>query len=365
MNEHLPGLLIGFPLDGTVLTSGDGVAVGDALRVRLEGSASCPGVLTVDGTSHRLVQGSFRLPLDIEEHRTDVRLAWKSERGEGQETLRILRDRSPKLRYRFSVDDNILFLRDIARQHPKSLFQNPFLAFWRRMHERYGTKVHFNLYYRHKEFKLSQMPDTYTKEWEDQREWIRLTFHALQDEPARPYLGSNGDRMERDFLRVTREIERWASPRLLSPFTTVHWGEATREGCRALRRNGIRGLVGYFTFQGGRPFCSYYLDSATVRHLEGREAWMDWEEDLLFVKHDVVVNQWDKAELERRLKALGASPREGRVLELMVHEQYFRKDLPRFYQRDIEQRVERAIQWASERDYLPVFYEQGFLGARQ
>jgi len=132
-----------------------------------------------------------------------------------------------------------------------------------------------------------------------------------------------------------------------------------------LRRNGIRGLVGYFIFQAGRPFCSYYLEPGLVRHLERREAWMDWQEDLLFVKHDMVVNEWERQAMERRLNVLGSTPREGRLLELMVHEQYFRKDLPKLYQRDIEERVETAIRWASERGYQPVFYEEGFLGAPQ
>ena len=49
--------------------------------------------------------------------------------------------------YRLSVDDNIRFLENISK-HPEytSIFDDPYLKMHRELHEKYGTKTHFNLF---------------------------------------------------------------------------------------------------------------------------------------------------------------------------------------------------------------------------
>jgi len=365
MGMVFPGLVISFPCDGAVLTPMDGHWKEGRFQIFLEGSASCPGIIRLNEDRLFLERGPFRIPLDLNDHRSDFRIQWESSFGTEGKPLRLLWDRSIVKRYRFSVDDNILFLRDIARNPIQNIFQHPYLAFWRKMHNRYGSKIQLNIYYQDSEFNLSQISQRYRKQWENNREWMRITFHARSDQPSRPYLTSDYNKMEKDYTLVTREIERWAGPSLLSPFTTIHWAEATRESCRALRDQGVRGLVGYFRFRDGHTYCSYYLNPDIVRHLEGRDAWMDCDEDILFVKHDMVINEIPLGKIREKLNILGSHPHQGNILEFMVHEQYFRKDLPVFYQPNIEEKVELAIRWASERGYRPAFYEEGFLGAVQ
>ena len=67
------------------------------------------------------------------------------------------------LRCRFSVDDSIWFLRDIGLYASGSIFDNGFLRFWRNMHEDYGLKVQFNVYYEDLDtgWTLLQMPDRF------------------------------------------------------------------------------------------------------------------------------------------------------------------------------------------------------------
>ena len=45
---------------------------------------------------------------------------------------------------------------------------------------------------------------------------------------------------------VKEQIRRFAGDELMGPVTTLHWGEATVEGCRALRDSGYTALAGYF-----------------------------------------------------------------------------------------------------------------------
>jgi hypothetical protein len=67
----------------------------------------------------------------------------------------------------FFIDDVIWFLRDIARQRPKSIFDHPFMGGLKKAHDEYGLKVQLNLFYRTDyfygmdEFTLADFQDAY------------------------------------------------------------------------------------------------------------------------------------------------------------------------------------------------------------
>lgn len=211
-------------------------------------------------------------------------------------------------------------------------------------------------------FNLRQFPDRYRHEFQANRDWMRLTFHARANDPDRPYLNAPAAQVVSDYRLVTKEIERFAGRELLSPVTTIHWGEATREACAALRAEGVTTLAGYFEFRGGAPRVSYYLTPEQVTYLSGRDYWKDTSLGLLFIRHDMVVNNVPLAEIVPRLEKLAADPHQSEVLELMIHEQQYHPDF-RGYVPDYKERVERAIGWATKNRYRPVFFMEGFAGA--
>ena len=91
-------------------------------------------------------------------------------------------------RYRFSIDDNSFFLRDIAQKGYKSLFDCFYLKMLRDLHAKYGVKFVLNIYYTtDDDFNLPQFPDRYKGEWRDNADWLRLAFHAYANKPDRPY----------------------------------------------------------------------------------------------------------------------------------------------------------------------------------
>jgi hypothetical protein len=49
-------------------------------------------------------------------------------------------------------------------------------------------------------------------------------------------------------------------------------------------------------------------------------------------------------------------------VELLIHEQYFRKELS-YYQPSVFEKVKTALRWVARNDYQPVFWSDGFLGA--
>jgi hypothetical protein len=155
----------------------------------------------------------------------------------------VIWDRDSFPRYRFSTDDNIWFLRDIARNAGKyrSIFDNPYLALWRDMHEKYGARFHFNIYYETAGFDLSQMPDKFRSEW--QRNAVDAADFPLEaNDPAKPYLQASPEQIRADYRMVTREIERFAGKELLSPVTTLHWAAANRGAAKPCGR-GRQGIA--------------------------------------------------------------------------------------------------------------------------
>jgi hypothetical protein len=94
-----------------------------------------------------------------------------------------------------------------------------------------------------------------------------------------------------------------------------------------------------------------------------RDYWKDTAHDVLFIRHDIVINTIPLAEIVPYLEKIAANPHQGEVMELMIHEQYFYPNY-RAYEPDFRERVERAIEFVHRRGYRPVFYEEGFLGAR-
>ncbi len=360
-------LRIEWPWDGDVLNRHDGDESGAGLTIEVRGtawprarvSASPRGEsVTADAT------GRFSLPVTLTEREQTVTVSAEGPARVEQATLRLVWDRQSRPRYRFSSDDNILFLRDLA-QHPDdypSLFDHWYLALWRQMHERYGAKVHINIYFTDGDgFTIEQMPDKWKGEWQDNADWLHLSFHARQNKPDRIYREATYDELARDIERVHEQIVRFAGPEVLPHWTTLHWAECPRDAARALRDAGYRGLIILARRPCERCTTMYYLGREHCEHIVGRDAWKDFDMDFIFVQCDIVVNSVALDEVEPWLERQASDPHTGELLELLIHEQYFRQDLAQYYQPDVKQKVETAIKFAAQRGYEPVFWADELL----
>jgi len=360
------------PVDGAILNKNDGKQDSDGLEIVVKGVAPYKSKVTVnDVKADTRREGCasydvFTCHIALRERENHVTAKSMVGNDVTTDSIMVLFDRNSIKRYRFSTDDNILFLKDLALNAPKyvSIFDNDYLAFWREMHEKYGARIHFNIYYQTSGFNLSQMPDKYKSEWEENSDWMRLTFHALQDEPPSPYVHASYQEALRDFELVTREIVRFAGRSLLSPFTTVHWADASLDACKALRDSGIKGLVGGFFIDPdvGKPFTSYYLNDEMTEYLYGRDYWKDTRTDILFIKHDIVINKIEPDDIAPTLDNIASNPHRSDVMEVIIHEQYFRPELVH-YEPDVKWRVIAALEWLTRNGYKSIFYEEAFLGS--
>jgi len=249
----------------------------------------------------------------------------------------------------FTVDDNIRFLRTLTAENAGSLFSNPYLAMYKRLHEKYRLKVQLNLFYEMPGFDLSQMTDRFKAEWAENAHWLKLSFHSRL-ENVDPYLSSGYQEVYTDCAAVHREILRFAGERSLGKTTTIHYCQTTEEGLHALRDHGIQGLLGLFGTDDA-PRSSYSLPESDASLL--RKGEILHRLGLDFYSIDLVMNLYDREELLHRLRTLLNRD----ALRVMIHEQYFYSDYTA-YQPDFEEKLDRAFALLTENGFESCFAEE-------
>jgi len=352
------------PMDGAILNRRDGVETEKGLEIEVRGTAYSRATVMVNGLPARVSGDSFTCKLPLRSRTTLIKAEAEWHDQKTPDSVTVLYDKNSFRRYRMSLDDNIEFLEDIAlnARRYRSIFDNPYLGFWREMNQRYGMKLHINIYYEKPSgFNLTRMPDTFKNEWRENAHWLKMRFHARANDPNRPYLSAPYEKVAREFEMVENEQVRFAGEESRGDFTTIHWGEATREGCQAVRDRGIRGLPGYFVRQNDQWAVSYYLDGRQAEHMSQHDAWKDSAMNLFFIRHAIVINTVKLPDIPAHMQKVMAMPHASEILELMIHEQYF---YPWYaaYIPEFRERVSATLEWVTTHGYRPVHYEEGFLG---
>ena len=248
----------------------------------------------------------------------------------------------------FTVDDNIRFLKELSENRYGSMFEHPYLALYKRLHKKYGLCVQLNLFYECDGFDLSRMSERYRREWEENADWLKLSFHSkLENE--RPYEYSDYDEVYRDCSEVEREILRFAGESSLARTTTLHYCLATHEGLHALRDCGVRGLLGLYG-TAKSPRTSYQTSTLCAGLLRRGEVLHDG--DIAYAAIDIVLNCFGREQILEQLLAL----KERNTVKVMIHEQYFYKDYFN-YQPDFEQKLDAAFAFLIENGFSSCFYE--------
>jgi hypothetical protein len=353
-----PGNEIKFlsPIDGDMLNEYDGTVSDGNLIINVKIAAPSGSRIKVNGVKAKYIDGIFQADAILKNYENVIGIA-EGKKGY-KESIKVFRLKNYTGKYRFSFDDNIWFLKDISNNADryKSIFENPYLGFLKQVHDPYGTKIHLNLYYQTDGFNLSQMTEKYKNEWRANAEWLGLSFHALANDPDRPYINAGYDQVKKDCALVKEQIRRFAGEEVMGPETTLHWGEATVEGCRALRDSGYTALAGYFNVDDSKAPVSYYLNEEQRRHLKNRFIWRDNKEGIIFARIALVVNT---VKLEEILPYLDNVKKtlNPHYIDLMIHEQYF---YPHYvaYQPDWREKVMTAVKWAVDNGYKPGFLKE-------
>ena len=350
------------PFHGAVLNRRHGEKLANGLKIRVSGQAPMRDRVTVNGKPARRAGSHFSSDVVLKDKETEIVSVSQGNFGKHEHRIRVVWDQHSEPRYRFSIDDNSFFLRDIAQKNYKSLFDCFYLDILRKLHTKYGARFVLNIYYTTEDgFTLVQFPDRYKGEWKDNSTWLKLAFHARSNEPARPYQYAPPSQLIADLDKVAEQILRFAGRQTYSPPTVIHWGMVQPTALKPLYERGVRVLSGYFRLYNGVWDVNYLLDDVRSEYLSRHDALMDFDSGIVFSKVDIVCNSTPLEQIVPTLEPLAKDPNCAEIMDLFTHEQYFWPFYSNYIP-DHAQRLDAAIRWVTEHGYKPVFFHEGFLG---
>lgn len=140
----------------------------------------------------------------------------------------------------FSVDDTIWLFHDLNSNNYGSAFEQPTLAFFLELHQKYGTVISFYCFGEQDWMKLENVTDRYRYELEKNGDWLRFGFHA-QNEHIR-YAEVDARQAAADYADVTAQLRRITGANL-DAYPRIHCYSANRPALEAMQGKGLRGVL--------------------------------------------------------------------------------------------------------------------------
>ena len=315
---------------------------------------------------------AFRAEVVLARNRRPIWWPWPRGQTAGTKTVRVVWDRYSEPRYRFSIDDNSFFLRDIAQKNYASLFDCFYLKVLRDLHKKYGTKFSLNIYYvaaddakfpTDADFKLPQFPDRYKGEWRDNAHWLKLAFHAYANMPDRPYQDAPPEKLIADLDLVAAEIHRFAGAEVYAPPTVIHFAMTRHSAFKPLYQRGVRVLTGGFWRSGGKWDINYNWDDVVSAYCAATTPGRISRAASFSLGTASAATSFRWIARSPPWKRLAKVPNTAEILDLFTHEQYF---WPFYfhYIPDHLQRTRRRDPLGDRTRLQTGFLSRGFLGGR-
>lgn len=358
-----PGFLkIEEPFHGAILHERLAEKTGGGLKIKVYGEAPLRNTVTVNGQPTIRAGTNFSADIILNKKINEITAVSQGSFGNQQHSIKVVWDKNSFRRYRFGIDDNSFFLRDIFQKNYKSLFDCFYLKMLQDLNRKYGAKFVLNIYYTTgDDFNLTQFPDKYKGQWRDNSNWLKLSFHAYANDPDRPYQYAPVEKLMADFDMVVEQIHRFAGPDTYSPPTVVHWASVIPDAMKPLYNKGVRVLSGAFVYRYGEWDGAYHIDDARCEYIARSDGLMDFDSGIIFSKADITCNKVPVEKVVPLLESIAKDPRRAEIMDCFTHEQYF-WPFYSHYIPDHAQRLDVAIRWLTEHGYKPVFFHEGFLG---
>ncbi len=342
------------PINGDVLFEvADGTETNGILRTTVTVSAQPHRTILINGTPAKETEnGIYNAEICLDSYRNAVE-AFCPETND-REVITLFWFKGGYKTYRVGVDDVIWCLENIYNHQDEytSIFDDPFLAMYKELHQKYRCHIHMHIYYETVDgkFNLTMFPDKYKEEFKENSDWLRFSFHSLRDLPDSPYKTAPYDLVMKEGRMVEKEILRFAGPEVMDHVTSQHWANSNIYGTRAFRALGFKVLDGYFLIdEEGNPKVAYYLDIEQTKHAHTRDFWVDTNEDIIFVKDDIILNEHTPDEIDRYMDQL-AKAEDHCFMYLLIHEQYFYPHYEVFLP-DYRERLFRGVEWCEKNGY--------------
>lgn len=265
-----------FPIDGDCLNSLDGQVTENGLKIKVQVCAPENAEVKVNGANAVFDGKNHVCDITI----TESPFVLTALCGGQTEQITVFDARHTEGKYRISSDDNILFLRDINanRDTYKSIFENPYLAVYKRAHDLYGAAVHLNLFYETDDmhnfsekgeyFNLSMMTDKFKDEFERNSGWLRLSFHARSEFPDKPYRNTSACRIAEGLKVRKRRNHSFCGRENALRCDNRALGRGKPRVHRCTEGSGLPHAGGVFEHnKRGEPLVAYYYPDSLIDHV--------------------------------------------------------------------------------------------------
>ena len=356
--------------NGAILNSSHGIETSDSLLFNVEGIASSRAIVKVNGIIAKKKDRNFSCAIKLTEKINKITVEATDAYGVHTQSITVVWDKASFKRSTFFFDDCSFFLRAIAKDRPKSIFDEMFLGRLKAIHDKYNTNFLLNLFYHddHHDFSISDFPSDYKEEFQQNSNWLKLSFHAKSEFPDRPYQSASAEELAKDFDLVKNEIIRFAGVESFMAPLVLHWGMTNPENFYVLRERGTNCLTG--AYQGGISHIGethtfevtdigYHYEQDITQYIKSNHYYYDSMFDMLLSSNLLCCNYSDIDAIQRIFERLKEDPRD--ALTLMSHEQYSYSDYFNYIPNHLD-RVEEACKLAYELGYKPVWYTEGIFG---
>ncbi len=354
-----------FPLDGVMLTDTAGQKTDEGLIIKISVDAPSGRHYCINGkpmteSMHELYTCDYTL----KDYKTTLVLT--SDAEEKAREIDVYYLRKAYYRYRFSLDDNIRFLRDLDANKGvyRSMFENPYLKLLKTMHDKHGTKYHINVYWETPDdggFCIKDMTDKFKSEFIANSDWIRMSFHANAHLPQRPYGHATYEQVYREAARINEQIVRFAGEETFSKtVVTVHWGDISVEGAKALRDLGYKAFVSSYKWNTANGVdIRSYCDDRQVNILQKYGFWYDRELDIYHFRYNGGIQNVQPENFPALFAKQEKDAPLYRFKDICLHEQQFYPDFPK-YQPNYYEKMDAATSWCDEHGYKPILMDELF-----
>ncbi len=356
-----------FPIDGDCISPREVEIIPGGIRIKVTLEAPVGHEITVNGTHADFFDGVYSANIELYACRNTI--CARDLTGKTEQKITVYHFEKANNKYCLFTDDNILFLADIHynKDKYKSIFDNPYLAIYKKAHDLYDAKVHVNIFYefcgeakkrfskKRPDFNLSMMTDKFKDEFRANSDWLEFSFHSKGELPSKPYSNASAEEISRDCIQLNKELLRFAGTEVMSDCATIHFAETTEDGTRSLRSLGYRALEGDFV--PGECMCAYHYSADTVEHIKCRDFYYDTDIDMFFCRTDLVLNCDTHENNMNTMKELIASQNLGGFMDILIHEQYYYEDYCNF-KPDYEQRILEPCRLLFENGYKGAFISE-------
>lgn len=232
-----------------------------------------------------------------------------------------------------SIDDSTIILQEICNEQYDSIFDQATLSSLKELHEQYGIVCVLYLFYRDNGFELTEMPEIYKSEFEENSDWLKLGFHwhdnTNPNENVIPI-----EVFEDYYQKVNSEIVRFAGESSIAKLLRLHYWYGTDEIIAFLESQGVEGV-----------FCPD--DKASVGYnltQEEQETLVESESGIFYSTQGEMKYILTDVRLEHSYDITDKLKEESgdRIKVIFTHANYYI---------DNEYEFETAIKWLNENDY--------------